>query len=209
MFHNISSQTDYNSQAKQIFLWSILLPLVFTPPSLSGEPHSKQYYVTADKVENLPDRFKQRLIQSGCKIPLQQISYKDESGYHYTWKPAVVSGQFAKTGQKDWAVFCIIKNEEAIHIHWGGTASCPDKTNTLVVADGGYSAPGGNNSFQRYIRSVDKSYITQRYKRYASQERFPKLPPLDHTAIEDGVLERASGLIYCHNGKWIQLPGAD
>ena len=92
-----------------------------------------------------------------------------------------------------------------ILVFWSGSpenvsaiANSPDISMFQVVGPGqiGYS---------RRIQSVDKKYIMDRYKAHGG----PKPPPIDHQGIEDGVIDKASGILYYYRGKWLKLTGAD
>ena len=48
-------------------------------------------------------------------------------------------------------------------------------------------------------------FITEHYDAYGGS----KPPLITHDAIDDRWLEKASVVHYCHEGKWIELTGAD
>ncbi len=101
----------------------------------------------------------------------------------------VTEGQFSKLGQKDIAVLCKYKNEFSIRIFWGGPASCESKLSSLG----------------QFITTVDKKYILDHYKYYGGN----KPPEITHHGINDHYLEKSSFVKYCHEGKWLELTGAD
>ena len=98
-------------------------------------------------------------------------------------------GQFATAGQTDIAVLC--KNEKGnfIRIFWSNQAPCPDTI----------------KSFGQFVTTVDEKYITDHYEAYGGN-----VPPkITHEAINDHYVEKSSIVKYCHNGKWLELTGAD
>ena len=101
----------------------------------------------------------------------------------------VAKGEFAVSGQKDIAVICTKNNKSKILIFWGGPNKCPSEI----------------DSIGQYINTVDKKYILDHYEAYGGN----KPPDITHQAINDYYVEKASIVKYCHNGKWIELTGAD
>jgi len=101
----------------------------------------------------------------------------------------VTVGEFAAKNQKDIAVICYKNGNSKIRIFWGGPKKCPSEI----------------NSIGQYITTVGKDYIVELYEAYGG----PKPPKITHDAIEDYYVEKASIVIYCHKGKWINLTGAD
>lgn len=101
----------------------------------------------------------------------------------------VTKGEFAKSGQTDTAVICTQNNSSKILIFWGGPSKCPSKI----------------DSIGQFISTVDKKYILDHYAAYGGN----KPPEITHHAINDIYVEKASIVKYCHNGKWIELTGAD
>jgi hypothetical protein len=52
---------------------------------------------------------------------------------------------------------------------------------------------------------VGRDFIMRHYRAYGA----PEPPPIDHHGIDDAFLEKASVTWYFHQGKWLQLTGAD
>jgi hypothetical protein len=55
------------------------------------------------------------------------------------------------------------------------------------------------------IGAIDRDSIMNHYGAYGG----PKPPPIDHQGIDVGILDKASVTWYFHQGKWLQLTGAD
>jgi hypothetical protein len=137
----------------------------------------------------LPAGIVTELNRRACSIP--QVSIE---GYE-TGKPHnVVSGEFARKGQKDWAALCSRGGQTAIHIFWGRPTKCA----SIIGA--------AEDEAGRYLGVADAKYIRVHYEAYGG----PELPPLlDHLGLNDGFAETASQVWYCYRGKWRVLQGAD
>ena len=59
--------------------------------------------------------------------------------------------------------------------------------------------------YSREISAVNKRFILRHYRAYDG----PRPAPIDHNGIDDAILEKASITWYWHDGKWMQLQGAD
>ena len=68
-----------------------------------------------------------------------------------------------------------------------------------------YRTNSGETEYYRKIDPVGADYILEHYKRYGG----PKPPSLDHQGIDDSFLEKASVVLYCYEGEWLELSGAD
>jgi hypothetical protein len=136
----------------------------------------------------LPAGISRELTRRGCAIPQVSVEGLETQAPHN-----VVSGEFARKGQKDWAVLCSRRGQTAIHIFWGRPTKCPSVIGT---------AP---DEAARFLDVADAKYILVHYEAYDG----PKPPPLNHQGINDGFAETASQVWYCYRGKWRVLQGAD
>jgi hypothetical protein len=136
----------------------------------------------------LPVKISKELIRRGCAIPQITIEGLETREPHN-----VVRGEFARKGQKDWAVLCSRRGQTAIHIFWGRPTRCPS-----VIG----AAP---DDAARFLDVADAKYILVHYEAYDG----PKPPPLEHEGINDGFAESASQVWYCYRSKWRVLQGAD
>jgi hypothetical protein len=64
---------------------------------------------------------------------------------------------------------------------------------------------GGHPNFSRFLRPVE---MVGRFSTRKSSGG-PRLPGVKHQGIEDSFLEKASIVHYFHNGRWLNLQGAD
>jgi len=114
--------------------------------------------------------------------------------YPKTWKATdrinVIRGEFAKAGQKDWAVVCSVPGEMSLLVFWNasdkGFAEVP-----LELSDG-YVLSG----------SVPKETLMEKYK-----DKIPAGVIVDHDAIGISNADNRTIIHYFNAGKWIQVGG--
>lgn len=118
----------------------------------------------------------------------------------------VIRGEFARSGQFDWAVLCSRNRVSSILVFWNGStksvaeiASSDDKS-FLQTVDG-----AGNAGFSRAIDVVGKDYILEHYREYGGR----KPPQITHQGINDAFVEKASSVHYFYRKRWLELQGAD
>jgi hypothetical protein len=145
----------------------------------------------------LPKSIVSYLEARGCTIP--QI-------FGETKPHNVIRGEFAKSGQSDWAVLCSRNRVSAILVFWNGSTKSvaeiapeDDKSYLQTIGEGGMAG------FSRAIDVVDKDYILKHYREYNGK----KPPPIKHQGINDAYVEKASTVRYFYRGRWLELHGAD
>ena len=155
---------------------------------------------------NLPKEVADELEKRKCEIP-QVVFPGSKPGKAQN----VVSGQFKKAGQTDWAVLCSVKERSRILIFWNGSAK-------NVEMFGGWSEDrnwmqgwgedkNGNIQymFSRLIHTADLEYILERFEGYNG----PKPSPIDHDGLLEGMSGKYSEVYYWYEGKWSVLQGAE
>lgn len=152
---------------------------------------------------DLPETFRKILEQRGCAVP---------QAFEEPQKPNnVIRGEFAQTGQRDWAVLCSKGGSSSIVVFWGGPAACPPElaagSDEMYLQENG----GGQRIYSRQIGSVNrKSMIALSSVNGGDGIHVPaNYPPLDHLGIEDSFVGKASEIHFCSKGKWFSLSGAD
>lgn len=147
--------------------------------------------------KELPEKVVRNLQGRGCTVPQTYLSSKPHN---------VISGEFARRGQTDWAVLCSRNGESSILVYWRGSAEAvselakaPDKVFLQTVTGGGRIA------FSRAIEPVDRAYILRHYQAYGGR----KPPPVSHQGIDDAYVEKSSVVRYFYRGRWLELKGAD
>jgi len=145
----------------------------------------------------LPRQVRRSLLSRGCTIPQTFADTKPHN---------VISGEFAKRGQTDWAVLCSRNRVSSILVFWGGSARSVaeiakgEDRNFLQVVGG-----NGEIGFSRSIIAVGRDHILNHFREYGGR----KPPRIDHQGIDDGYLEKASYVLYYHRGRWLELQGTD
>jgi hypothetical protein len=105
----------------------------------------------------------------------------------------VISGEFIRKGQEDWAVLCSTGGMSSILIFRQGYAGgAPLQIAKVRDFD------------LRSIARVGRDYIMKHYRYYGG----PKPPPIDHHGIDDGG-DMVSVVRYYYRGRWRELQGAD
>jgi hypothetical protein len=117
----------------------------------------------------------------------------------------VIRGEFFTKGEAGWAVLCSVNNSTALLAFRNDRDTNPVTINT--TEDAGYLQGLGYDDigYSREITAVDRNFIMRHYRAYGG----PEPPPIDHHGIDDAFLEKASVTWYFHQGKWLQLQGAD
>ncbi len=146
--------------------------------------------------KELPAKVVKELKDRGCTIPQTYISKKPHN---------VIQGEFARKRQKDWAVLCSKESKSAILVFWGKPTKCPGEMGWVEDKYGLQGIGEGKIGYSIAIAPVDADYILEHYQRYGG----PKPPPLDHQGIDGAFVGKASVVLYCHEGEWLRLTGAD
>lgn len=159
--------------------------------------NKKAVRLSPGEFSELPDKIVKSLEKRSCTIP---------QTWHDKVPHNVISGEFFKKGQTDWAVLCSINQVSSILIFWNGST---EKVAEIAKSDdSGYFQVVADNDemgFSRGIYKVDKKYIIDHYNFYGGT----KPPPIDHEGINDAYVEKASTVLYLYRGKWLELQGAD
>ena len=146
--------------------------------------------------KELPMAIVKQLEARGCTIP----QAADISEPHN-----VIRGEFAQSGQMDWAVLCSKEGKSSILIFWQKPTACSSE---LPASEDKFWLQGlgqGRIGYSRKITAVGKKYVLDHFRTYGG----PTPPALDHEGIDDAFVEKASVVHYCHQGKWLDLQGAD
>ncbi|MCW5977817.1 MAG: hypothetical protein KIT09_07050 [Bryobacteraceae bacterium] len=145
---------------------------------------------------NLPPAVTHDLDRRACLIP--QTAY-DQHPHN------VVSGEFARRGQTDWAVLCSVNGASTILVFWRGETR--DVAQIAPGEDlGSLQGMGeGRIGYSRMIGVADRKFILDHYHAYGGVTP----PEIDHVGINDAFVEKASVVHYFHQGQWLRLTGAD
>src|SRR5258708_29768383 len=124
-------------------------------------------YRLPESFSELPPIVARSLAKEGCRIP----QATDDGKIVAT---NVVSGEFAKKGQTDWAILCSKAGRSYIRVFWGGTAQCPSRI--LKGRDISAKDIAQGFEFDRALGTADKNFIIERFEAFGG----PKPPTITH-----------------------------
>ncbi len=153
--------------------------------------------LSPDKFPALPENIAALLETEGYTIP---------QCYLFNEPNNAVRGEFTRRGQEDWAVLCSRQGVSSILVFRG--ASSEDLDRLAQEPDEHFLQSfnaDGRMGFSRLVDSIDKKRILY----YHTASGGPEPPPLDHDGIQDAFAGKGSTIHYCHEGKWLELSGAD
>ena len=148
----------------------------------------------------LPTPLLRWLTKCECRIPQPYELPKGE-------RANVIHGEFDHRGQTDWAVLCSQNRISSILVFWGGSSAGVDTLFTAPDLNFLQEVDPGKVGYSRLISRVRPADIRKRYDVWAEGSKPPV--PLAHDGIEDTFIGKGSGICYRHQGKWMELAGAD
>jgi hypothetical protein len=149
-----------------------------------------------DAFANVPPAIVDELQRMGCTIPQT----------HATAEPHNVAiGRFLSATNRDWAVLCSRDGVSAILVFPNGAIDGVREVALSPDANWLQGIGGSQIGFSRAIAVADPRYILSHYEAYGG----PQPPPLDHDGINEIFVEKASSVLYWHQGNWLRLQGAD
>jgi hypothetical protein len=113
--------------------------------------------------------------------------------------------RFSRTGQIDWAALCSHERDSSIVVFRGGDPKDVAEIAVRPEADFLQTVTGDQIGFSRAISAASPEYIRELYRRYGG----PTPPSLTHAGINDAFVGKGSIVWYWHEGRWLQLTGAD
>lgn len=147
--------------------------------------------------QGVPSKVIKELKQFGCAIPQSGSKYKH--GPHN-----IISGGFAKRGQKDWAALCSRNGTSTVLLFWGGNNTCPTELEPIGDSKMIWNLydESGEYRYSRIISAANEKYITAHN---SNPDAPTKPPPITH----EGIFVDHVTIAYCHDGKWLELDGGD
>ena len=153
--------------------------------------------LSPDDFPQLPGAVRDALKERRCAVPQ---SFYPERPHN------VVSGAFARAGQRDWAVLCSVDGRSSILIFWAdGVTPTPAE---LAPADDATFLQGIGNDQIGYSRVIDRA-DTAWIREHAEAYDGPLPKRLDHDGINDAFVEKGSHVLYYEDGAWQGLAGSD
>ena len=138
-----------------------------------------------DSFPQLPTEIRTALQAVGCYEIAQTYTTRTPSN--------IVRGEFSARGQTDWAALCNRDGSSELTVVWGGPSKCSSRLNRQPA------------SSDRFLAPATMQDIVAHAERYGG----PAPPARDHDGIHDGIAEKASTIMFCHQGEWRELAGAD
>jgi len=164
--------------------------------SFAQEPQARIVRLSPSAIRELPANLVKELQRRECTIP--QAGYTKKSNN-------VIKGEFAKPGQKDWAVLCSVKGVSTILVFWNGSEKNPSAIAPMEDRIYIQAFRKSQFSYSREIRPVGRDFIMLHHDAYGG----PKPPAINHQGIDDAFIEKASVVWYFYNGQWLKLSGTD
>lgn len=166
-----------------------------TPPPPYAELTVGMLQLLPAMFPQLPIAVRDFLEVEGYTVP--QI----HPGFELKWVN-VIEGSFLGSGHKDWAVLGLKGLKTSILLFPNGTTE-----DVIVLRE---QTDAANLEYDKVVSSyaitvADKKYIMEHYEAYGG----PTPPEITHDAINFHYVEKASEVLYFHDGNWIELQGAD
>lgn len=117
----------------------------------------------------------------------------------------VISGEFSRTGQKDWVALCSSNGRLHVVVLWQRHSPCPEVVTEMKEENALQAMEGGVLAFSLTIVRAEPAYIEQKQREY---EPARTLKP-SHDGIEITFVGKASTIAYCNGKDWVMLQGAD
>lgn len=144
----------------------------------------------------LPPAVARDLVRRGCTVP---------QTFDAATPNNVISGEFARRGQTDWAVLCSRGRRSSILVFWRGSVKSVSEIARAADISFLQGIGGDRIGFSRQIGVADRKRILACYAEFGG----PRPPAITHHGIEDAYVEKASSVHYFHRGRWLELQGTD
>jgi hypothetical protein len=175
-----------------VYVSGIQLPA----PDAWSQADAATQRLNPSELPGLPELLRVDLQRRGCTIP--QV---------YTGGPPhnAIRGAFGGVAPVDWAVLCSRERVSTVIIFWSGDSRRVSEIGTRPDAEFLQVVAPGRIGFSRAISVASADSIREHHRRYGG----PDPPLLTHGGIDDAFVGKASIVWYWHQGKWLQLTGAD
>jgi hypothetical protein len=181
--------------------------LLLSVPSLLRAQSPAEWQAAAQQIvrlspaafPELPVAVRQELERRGCRIPQLGPSFGSN-------RSNVVSGHFARRGQRDWAVLCSRADTSRVLLFWGGDPARVKEWEGSADANWLQSMGSAGIQYSQYLAVADSASILTHAREYGG----PLPPgPVTHDGLEVGFAGKASAISYWMRGRWYALQGAD
>ncbi len=171
---------------EDVFPTLVVAPKKQEPPRPTIE-FEKTRRLPVDRFSELPAGLRALLQVRGCTVPQTYAVKKPHN---------VIRGEFVAKDEVGWAILCSAKGASSILVF--------RNDQDLVPMELG-KQKDDLHDYPRIIQAVDRKYMVRSHRTFGG----PKLPPIEHQGIEEGILEKAAHVWYFHAGKWISFTSGD
>lgn len=150
----------------------------------------------ADSFPGLPDEVRSEMRRLDCAVP---------QGSDLQHPHNILMGSFADVSQNDWAFLCSRDGTSSIHLLWGGVERCDSPIGHAEDRSYLQGLGGDSIGFSRRLLAIDRDGMLSRARAFGG----PPVPAVWHHGIEDYFEGKASRVLLCVGGKWLELQGVD
>jgi hypothetical protein len=160
--------------------------------TLDGQSHAYVVrHLPPSSFPELPVTVAGALTERQCLIPQTYQAHRPEN---------VIHGSFEKPDSSDWAVLCSANGNVSLLVFFGAAPGKPQALATAPETDRLQPEdPGGPLGFNWGIDTASPAAV-----REAQIGIMPRPPALDHDAIADSVIDRATIYHYFAKGVWTE-----
>lgn len=158
---------------------------------------AKVVRLPVDVFFDAPDPVRRTLREMGCRIPQTYVPGPRHN---------LVSGRFLRADELHWAALCSRHESTGLLLLASDGTLVQQVTPFRSDADHLHGIDiDGTPGFNWAIDAVGRDFILEHHARYGG----PEPPKIDHDGIDSAVIEKASTVLYWHEGEWLELTGAD
>lgn len=165
-------------------------------PEVWAEANRATRRLDPSEFTELPRTIRAELHRRGCGIPQPFTNGPRQN---------VIRGSFTQAGQVDWAILCSRRLSSTILVFRNGDSDVAAELARRPDADFLQVVEPNRIGFSRALGVASVEFIREHHARYGG----PEPPTLTHAGINDVFVEKASVVWYWHEGKWLELTGAN
>jgi len=177
--------------------WS--MQIYFTFSAFGQVPSRVAEERKPESLSQLPLEVRRDLAKRQCLIP----RYSEEAGLK---DGGYARSHFRSGTSVDYAIVCHIPRGKAQNVLVYSNSKGVWKGE--VIQRTSFDPSPARNDCEATVAIAAPKYILEHAQAYAPAE-VKALPRLDHNGVEVWVCDKASVVYYFHQGRWLQLAGAD
>ena len=185
-------------RAIPVVLVLMALPTQTQAPVVPNDPWTEADRATVrlapEEFTEVPRSLQRELRRRGCSIP---------QPYTNGGRQNVISGEFTRIGQIDWAVLCSRERQSSILVFRAGDPQQAEELAPRADANFLQRTDAIHIGFSRALAVASTDYIRQ-HARSGDETRV-----ITHAGINDIFVDKASVVWYWDQRQWLQLSGAN